>query len=365
MLFSTAIAFAEITFKRDLWNAVQHIQNINFSSWAVRNTLSGDYNIRLRLENWMPKIEGKVLMQISWANNVLWTWFNGSSIIHGKRNALSWSSSFIIVGQYNKISWNVTWGIILWGYSNTITGNSENSIIAWWANNFIRWGKNLLILWSKGCNLSWSESVIIWWGDVSLSWDSLVAFWHSIHIWTGLTNTFIWNDGAKDVLSGRDGAFLIYSKNGIGIGMPTSGTVEIGDMSWNTFVNVNWVFQFSWENISCNSSTAGSVQYSNTCYCWCNWAQWVSMTPTMKCKEWCSNSNITGPGPSCIKASQEVTRTRFNEIVVANSWACVDSSLITGSVIQSETASAGTGEWQCINSSSFQVATCRVWRRLP
>ena len=65
-------------------SAIQDIQKIYFSSWAVKNTT--DPEIPVQLDNGTVSIWGRVMFTTSWAENILATGSTWSSLFQWKAN---------------------------------------------------------------------------------------------------------------------------------------------------------------------------------------------------------------------------------------------------------------------------------------
>ena len=99
-------------------SAIQDIQKIYFSSWAVKDVSHPEYEIPVLIQSGSVSMGGRMLMTTSWAKNTLAKDSTGSSLFQGRNNVLSWVDSFILAGSGNKIYNEVTGAVIIWGTDN-------------------------------------------------------------------------------------------------------------------------------------------------------------------------------------------------------------------------------------------------------
>ena len=273
-------------------NAIQDIQRIYFSSWAVKDVSHPEYEIPVLVQNGSVSMGGRMLMTTSWANNVLAKGSTGSSLFQGRNNVLSWVDSYIVAGSWNRIYQDVTGWVIIWGTENIIYQweNSYilggNSNIIWsWNNSFIIGGKNgqitgnnSYIFMGNGSNQNKSAKI---------NANNVVTFGKNVNI--DKDNVFLWRDHSTtdEKSAKRENTFIMFAKNGLNI-LKNSTLSASFIATWA--VKVEWSLQLSWEEVKCWKSIWGAVQYTgwmNGCFCGCNGTGWVSLVPSDKCRDLC------------------------------------------------------------------------------
>lgn len=269
-------------------SAIQDIQKIYFSSWAVKNTT--DPEIPVQLDNGTVSIWGRVMFTTSWAENILATGSTWSSLFQWKANYLSGVDSYIIAGSWNKIYENVTWSAVVWGRNNTIVEGKDLYIIGGSGNKILS-GKNSFIVGGKWNELSWNNSYILMGSWININANDSVAIGHNIVV--DKDRVFVWGDSrTEEIHPENKGTFIINALNGINIIWSTTkpkftatgavnvdGIIQVADESVKCWPSIQWAVQFTWG------------QYG--CFCWCNWQmrKWVSLVPTAKCRELCPKLN--------------------------------------------------------------------------
>jgi hypothetical protein len=81
-------------------------------------------------KNYNPVISGNLFVEHRGNNNTLDKKAEHSALFYGNRNILSGNDSITVVGERNKILNNTTGIVILGGKNNTVSQNSQYSVIA-------------------------------------------------------------------------------------------------------------------------------------------------------------------------------------------------------------------------------------------
>ena len=346
-----------------LGTAIQDIQKIYFSSWAVKNPSHPETEILVNLQNGSVHMWGRMLMAISWANNHMDKLSTWSSLFQGRNNIISWANSFLVWWSWNKIEGDASWSAILWGTSNKII-KGISSYILWGRDNTIS-GNNSFIIGGGNNIIEWNNSYIFGFTGVKINANNSVAFWKNIEI--EKDNVFIWNASANKETAEKENTFVVYAKNWLLIKDATNITVEKNSSTWA--LNVDWIMQISWEALHCWPAIEGAIQYTwwmYGCFCGCNGTDWVSMTPTQKCRDLCPTiDGFSWDGALC-KYTLSDERDSLTKEQACAAWESSDIQEVKSTYVWTDFSEEYVSGWQwtCEDSLWGGSVSCETKRKL-
>ena len=347
-----------------LGTAIQDIQKIYFSSWAVRDTAHPETEILMNLQNWSVHMWGRMLMAISWANDRMGKLSTWSSLFQGRNNTISWANSFLVWWSWNTIEQDAAWSIILWGTSNKIIKGIASYIL--WGNKNTISGDNSFIIGGVNNRIEWNNSYIFGFTGVKINANNSVAFWKNIEI--EKDNVFMWNGATNKESASRENTFVMYAKNWLIIKNASGITVNKNNSTWA--LNVDWIMQISWEAVHCWPAIQGAIQYTwwaFGCFCGCNGTGWVSMTPTQKCRNLCPTINGFSRDGALCKYSEYDERDSLTKAEACEAWESSDIQEVTSTYAWddgfSESYVSGW-RWTCEDSLGGGSVSCETRKKL-
>ena len=343
-----------------LGTAIQDIQKIYFSSWAVRDPAHPETEILMNLQNGSVHMWGRMMMAISWANDRMGKLSTWSSLFQGRNNTLSWANSFLVWWSWNTIEQDATWSAILWGTSNKIIKGIASYIL--WGNKNTISGDNSFIIGGVNNKIEWNNSYIFGFTGVKINANNSVAFWKNIEI--EKDNVFMWNGTTNKESASRENTFVMYAKNWLIIKDASNITVTKNNSTWALNV-ADWIMQISWEAVHCWPAIQGAIQYTwwaFGCFCGCNGTGWVSMTPTQKCRNLCPTiDGFSWDGALC-KYSEYDERDSLTKAEACEAWNSSDIQEVTSSYFWEDYVSGW--QWTCEDSLWGDTVSCSTKRKL-
>ena len=343
-----------------LGTAIQDIQKIYFSSWAVKDPAHPETEILMNLQNGSVHMWGRMMMAISWANDRMGKLSTWSSLFQGRNNTLSWANSFLVWWSWNTIEQDATWSAILWGTSNKIIKGIASYIL--WGNKNTISGDNSFIIGGVNNKIEWNNSYIFGFTGVKINANNSVAFWKNIEI--EKDNVFMWNGTTNKESASRENTFVMYAKNWLIIKDASNITVTKNNSTWALNV-ADWIMQISWEAVHCWPAIEGAIQYtwwSFGCFCGCNGTGWVSMTPTQKCRNLCPTiDGFSWDGALC-KYSEYDERDSLTKAEACEAWNSSDIQEVTSSYFWEDYVSGW--QWTCEDSLWGDTVSCSTKRKL-
>ena len=343
-----------------LGTAIQDIQKIYFSSWAVKDPAHPETEILMNLQNGSVHMWGRMMMAISWANDRMGKLSTWSSLFQGRNNTLSWANSFLVWWSWNTIEQDATWSAILWGTSNKIIKGIASYIL--WGNKNTISGDNSFIIGGVNNKIEWNNSYIFGFTGVKINANNSVAFWKNIEI--EKDNVFMWNGTTNKESASRENTFVMYAKNWLIIKDASNITVTKNNSTWALNV-ADWIMQISWEAVHCWPAVEGAIQYTwwaFGCFCGCNGTGWVSMTPTQKCRNLCPTiDGFSWDGALC-KYSEYDERDSLTKAEACEAWNSSDIQEVTSSYFWEDYVSGW--QWTCEDSLWGDTVSCSTKRKL-
>ncbi len=231
--------------------------------WGQENKINGFNNF---IGGWWGVWIGNT---ISWGNraNIVW-WYNNQITSN-----IDWWSNFssIVWWQNNQIIFSQQAFIGGWGWPdgrNIISGSNLSSIV-WWQNNKIIWGQHWFIWGGLSNTITWNSdnSVIPGWNNNRiLNSSNSFAAWYGVQI-LNTPNTFLWNSNGLPFQSIRTGSFIInvpYTSrpDAWGVGINTADPQALLDVNGNSIIR--WVLTAT-GNIVTNQDIAadGEIRAKN------------------------------------------------------------------------------------------------------
>jgi len=343
-----------------LGTAIQDIQKIYFSSWAVKDPAHPETEILMNLQNGSVHMWGRMMMAISWANDRMGKLSTWSSLFQGRNNTLSWANSFLVWWSWNTIEQDATWSAILWGTSNKIIKGIASYIL--WGNKNTISGDNSFIIGGVNNKIEWNNSYIFGFTGVKINANNSVAFWKNIEI--EKDNVFMWNGTTNKESASRENTFVMYAKNWLIIKDASNITVTKNNSTWALNV-ADWIMQISWEAVHCWPAIEGAIQYTwwaFGCFCGCNGTGWVSMTPTQKCRNLCPTiDGFSWDGALCKYTSSD-ERESLTKAEACEAWNSSDIEDVTSSYFWEDYVSGW--QWTCEDSLWGDTVSCSTKRKL-
>ncbi len=343
-----------------LGTAIQDIQKIYFSSWAVRDPAHPETEILMNLQNGSVHMWGRMMMAISWANDRMGKLSTWSSLFQGRNNTISWANSFLVWWSWNTIEQDASWSAILWGTSNKIIKGIASYIL--WGNKNTISGDNSFIIGGVNNKIEWNNSYIFGFTGVKINANNSVAFWKNIEI--EKDNVFMWNGTTNKESASRENTFVMYAKNWLIIKDASNITVTKNNSTWALNV-ADWIMQISWEAVHCWPAIQGAIQYTwwaFGCFCGCNGTGWVSMTPTQKCRNLCPTiDGFSWDGALC-KYSEYDERDSLTKAEACEAWNSSDIQEVTSSYFWEDYVSGW--QWTCEDSLWGDTVSCSTKRKL-
>lgn len=343
-----------------LGTAIQDIQKIYFSSWAVKDPAHPETEILMNLQNGSVHMWGRMMMAISWANDRMGKLSTWSSLFQGRNNTISWANSFLVWWSWNTIEQDATWSAILWGTSNKIIKGIASYIL--WGNKNTISGDNSFIIGGVNNKIEWNNSYIFGFTGVKINANNSVAFWKNIEI--EKDNVFMWNGTTNKESASRENTFVMYAKNWLIIKDASNITVTKNNSTWALNV-ADWIMQISWEAVHCWPAIQGAIQYTwwaFGCFCGCNGTGWVSMTPTQKCRNLCPTiDGFSWDGALC-KYSEYDERDSLTKAEACEAWNSSDIQEVTSSYFWEDYVSGW--QWTCEDSLWGDTVSCSTKRKL-